>query len=89
MSYNLGKYKIQPGDRVAIKSSRIGYSRHSVDGVLVAEWDFARGNTGVVIEVTKFGHSGNSPPWIIVEPDKELGYGHFTFAIKEVRRIER
>lgn len=89
MPYDLSKYKIQPGDRVSIEGARSsgGVSRHLREGVEIARWDFEKGNTGTVERVWKMG-VGNSPPWIIVIPDKEFGYGEFTFQVKEIHKLE-
>jgi len=80
MTYDLSKYKFQPGDRVTIPDG--GTMQHWVDNILVGEWAGGEGRTGTITRVWKSGR-GNSPPWIDIAPDE--GFGVFTFPVKQVR----
>jgi len=57
------------------------------DGEVVAQWDFSKGNTGIIVQVWKTNWAENTPPWIDVEPDEELGFGVHTFATECVTKI--
>lgn len=88
--YNLARYKFQPGQRVVIvdgygEARCEGIARHKVSGELVAEWDYAKGNTGTIVKVENFGKRQNVPPWIIVKPDEGFGFGEHMFTVKEIR----
>lgn len=84
---DVSKYKkIQAGDKVRPKNR--GITTVKAEGEVDAWWD-ASGNTlGTVVEVTKFGHVGNSPPWIYVEPDSP-GFGKLLFNASELEVVQR
>jgi len=91
MAYDLSKYRLQPGDLVEVHSGRCAGLSQRLEGtenVLVAEWDFAKGNQGRVVRVWLPHPNQNEPPWVIVEPLPEFGFGQHTFAAKHIHKVE-